>query len=72
MTTPGCFRCHDGHHVTDDGEVLTRDCNVCHTILAQERKDGAQLVSLESVEYVHPEDIDGEWRVSNCSECHEQ
>jgi hypothetical protein len=29
---PGCFRCHDGEHVTKDGKVLSRDCtNTCHT-----------------------------------------
>jgi len=71
LTTPGCFRCHDGNHETDDGEVLSRDCNICHTIVAQERKDGGTYVSLESVEYVHPEDIDEEWKETNCSECHE-
>ncbi len=71
LTTPGCFRCHDGNHETEDGEVLSRDCNVCHTIMAQERKDGERFVSLESVEYVHPEDIDEEWKEINCSECHE-
>jgi nitrate/TMAO reductase-like tetraheme cytochrome c subunit len=71
LTTPGCFRCHDGNHVTDEGEVLTRDCNTCHTIVAQERKDGEVFMSLDSVDYVHPEDIDEEWKVTNCSECHE-
>ena len=70
LTTPGCFRCHDGLHETESGEVLSRDCNVCHTIVAQERKTGEVLVSLDSVEYVHPEDIGGEWRETNCSECH--
>ncbi len=70
LNSPGCFRCHDGLHETDEGEVLSRDCNVCHTIVAQERKSGEKLVSLESVEYVHPEDIDGEWKETNCSECH--
>ncbi len=70
LTTPGCFRCHDGLHETESGEVLSRDCNVCHTIVAQERKSGETLVSLDSVEYVHPEDIDGEWKETNCSECH--
>jgi hypothetical protein len=29
---PGCFRCHDGHHVSQSGKVLTRSCTVCHTI----------------------------------------
>ena len=70
LTSPGCFRCHDGLHETESGEVLSRDCNVCHTIVAQERKTGETLVSLDSVEYVHPEDIDGEWKETNCSECH--
>ena len=28
----GCFRCHDGEHVTDDGKVLSKDCDkTCHT-----------------------------------------
>jgi hypothetical protein len=71
LTTPGCFRCHDGQHETETGEVISRDCNVCHTIVAQEYKTGGELVSLDSVEYVHPEDIDGEWKTTNCSECHE-
>ena len=71
LTTPGCFRCHDGNHETDEGEVLSRDCNICHTIVAQERKDGARFVSLDAVEYVHPEDIDEEWKETNCSDCHE-
>ena len=70
LTTPGCFRCHDGLHETESGEVLSRDCNICHTIVAQERKSGETLVSLDSVEYIHPEDIDGEWKETNCSECH--
>lgn len=70
LNSPGCFRCHDGLHETEEGEVLSRDCNVCHTIVSQERKSGERLVSLESVEYVHPEDIGGEWRETNCSECH--
>ncbi len=44
MYYPGCFRCHDGKHVSDDGKVLPRDCNVCHTILAQQfEKDKLRL-----------------------------
>ena len=70
LTTPGCFRCHNGLHETDTGEVLSRDCNICHAIVAQERKTGETLVSLDSVEYVHPEDIGEEWKETNCSECH--
>jgi hypothetical protein len=28
---PGCFRCHDGKHVSADGKVLTNECKLCHT-----------------------------------------
>jgi nitrate/TMAO reductase-like tetraheme cytochrome c subunit len=67
---PGCFRCHDGAHVSDDGEVLSRDCNVCHTILAQDAERGSERISLGGVEYVHPEDIGDIWKEMNCNDCH--
>lgn len=70
LNTLGCFRCHDGHHVTDDGTVLPRDCNVCHTILAQEMGPSEQRESLGGVQYHHPEDIDEAWKEMSCSECH--
>ena len=31
----GCFRCHDGNHVSKDGKVISKDCNSCHTVLEQ-------------------------------------
>lgn len=43
----GCFRCHDGSHETDDGEVISSDCNTCHTILAQEEEDPEILNRLQ-------------------------
>lgn len=27
----GCFRCHDGKHVTPDGKILISECKACHT-----------------------------------------
>jgi hypothetical protein len=70
MYYPGCFRCHDGKHVSDDGKVLPRDCDVCHTILAQQfEKEGLRL-SLSGVEYKHPVDIGNAWKEMNCSDCH--
>lgn len=30
--SPGCFRCHDGQHFSDGGEVIRLECNVCHSI----------------------------------------
>ena len=29
---PGCFRCHDNNHATDDGEPIRLHCNICHSI----------------------------------------
>jgi hypothetical protein len=33
---PGCFRCHDGQHVTKAGESITMDCSACHEPIAVE------------------------------------
>jgi len=30
--SPGCFRCHDGKHLTDNEEAIRLECNVCHSI----------------------------------------
>ncbi|HZO08172.1 MAG TPA: NapC/NirT family cytochrome c [Myxococcota bacterium] len=30
QTAPGCFRCHDGEHVTPSGEEISNNCFVCH------------------------------------------
>jgi hypothetical protein len=31
--SPGCFRCHDGKHLTaDNSKAIPLECNVCHTI----------------------------------------
>jgi hypothetical protein len=44
--SPGCFRCHDGEHATREGKVISNDCDLCHSILAQEEKDPAILRQL--------------------------
>jgi hypothetical protein len=66
----GCFRCHDGEHFTDDGEMIRRDCNLCHTIIAQTTSDGEQLVSMNGIDFVHPEDLEEDVRDLICVECH--
>ena len=30
--SPGCFRCHDGKHFTDQQEPIRLECNLCHSI----------------------------------------
>ncbi len=43
LFSDGCFRCHDGNHVTESGEAIPHDCNVCHTIVAQQFDDGTRV-----------------------------
>ncbi len=31
---PGCFRCHDGKHLSPEGESIRLHCNICHSIPA--------------------------------------
>jgi len=70
MYYPGCFRCHDGKHINDEGKVLTKDCNTCHIILSQSFENEPVRLSLEGLEYKHPVDIGRDWMDVNCSECH--
>lgn len=42
----GCFRCHDESHSTPDGDVISQDCSICHTVLAMEEEDPEVLVQL--------------------------
>lgn len=32
VDTPGCFRCHDDNHKSQDGRVIRQDCELCHAI----------------------------------------
>jgi len=65
----GCFRCHDGNHVSKSGKVITKDCNSCHTVLGQE--DGvlpANVVNT-AMSFKHPIEL-GDLTAVNCSDCH--
>jgi nitrate/TMAO reductase-like tetraheme cytochrome c subunit len=70
MYSPGCFRCHDGKHVSSDGKVVPKDCNTCHTLMSQQFEGEQQQVSLTGIEYKHPVDIGNSWKSSICSDCH--
>ncbi|MGB9664487.1 MAG: hypothetical protein ACPL25_06165 [Ignavibacteria bacterium] len=70
MYYPGCFRCHDGKHIDENGKVLTKDCNNCHIILSQSFENEPVRLSLQGLEYKHPVDIGRDWMDVNCSECH--
>lgn len=43
---PGCFRCHDGSHVSADGQTISNDCAACHNLLAVEEQNPRILADL--------------------------
>lgn len=71
MEFNGCFRCHNGSHESEDGKIISRDCNLCHTILAQGSKENYIATSIDKpLEFVHPVEIDELWKEMACSDCH--
>ena len=44
--SPGCFRCHDNKHKTDDGAKIGKKCSTCHNIVAEEESDSPLLQEL--------------------------
>jgi hypothetical protein len=65
---PGCFRCHDGNHVSKDGRVISKDCNSCHTVLDQE-EGSVHIAAMQAQPFKHPVDI-GDLSQVNCADCH--
>ena len=66
--SPGCFRCHDGQHVSADGRVISRDCNQCHTMLS-ETEGTTAVAAAPQANFQHPVDI-GDLTQVNCADCH--
>lgn len=66
---PGCFRCHDGNHKTDDGKqtIASSDCNICHIILAQGSGDQLKQLKADGYDFVH---IDSPYLDFSCATCH--
>ncbi len=68
--SPGCYRCHNGRFVSDDGQTISDDCNNCHIILSQGNGEDGQMIDPGGLEFKHPVDIGESWRELACSECH--
>jgi hypothetical protein len=68
--TPGCFRCHDGNHVSDDGKVISNDCNSCHLIISQTDSYGNTKTDLNGIKFQHPIDLDKAEQLQLCTDCH--
>lgn len=75
---PGCFRCHDGKHLTGQEEAIRLECNLCHSVPVI--ADEATLVTnLELVRGPEPPShthsswitLHGKVIDSSCAACHE-
>ena len=51
---PGCFRCHDGKHLSQDNEAIRLECNICHSI-PQVANPGQPLPPIQYPSVAEPE-----------------
>jgi hypothetical protein len=67
---PGCFRCHDGRHVGSSGQVLSKECTICHT--NPERSPLTPLADTlpEGSSNWHEMSLEGGHADLLCSTCH--
>jgi nitrate/TMAO reductase-like tetraheme cytochrome c subunit len=71
LESQGCFRCHSDRHKTSKGETIKKDCELCHSILAQGPSGKMTTVPLTStMEFMHPVEIRNVWKTAMCSDCH--
>jgi hypothetical protein len=71
LESDGCFRCHSDRHKSTKGKTITKDCNLCHTIVAQGATGKVQYSPINEVlGFIHPIDVKDNWKTYNCTECH--
>jgi hypothetical protein len=71
LESDGCFRCHNDAFKAANGRIISRDCNLCHTIVGQGKQGLMEYTSIrENLGFKHPIDIGTAWKEANCSECH--
>lgn len=66
LYSSGCFRCHDGEHVSNTGKVIRNDCNICHTVLSDSARPATTSMSIP---IQHPVDLGG-LADRKCETCH--
>jgi hypothetical protein len=70
LTSEGCFRCHDGQHKSPSGKVVSKDCNACHTIVAQGSPADVAKARLQAQSFKHPVDVGVDVTTLKCDSCH--
>ncbi len=67
--SPGCFRCHEGKHVNQSGEMLSHACDICHTFLNPVDQGNGRSV-VERGDFAHPIALEGSHAMLRCDRCH--
>jgi hypothetical protein len=67
---PGCFRCHDGHHVSPSGKKLTKSCAICHTMPQRGPLMPLGAAAPASKEPWHRWPLEGKHAEILCDRCH--
>ena len=71
LESDGCFRCHNDVFKSADGRKISKDCNLCHSIVGEGTPGNMKYTNIrENLEFEHPVDIGTAWKEANCSECH--
>jgi hypothetical protein len=71
LESDGCFRCHNDSFKAENGRTITRNCNLCHSIVGQGKQGMMEYTNIKgTLEFQHPVDIGTAWKEANCSECH--
>jgi hypothetical protein len=68
-TFPGCFRCHEGNHRSDDGRTIARACESCHEFLVPTNPDDPESV-IGPGGFNHPVALEGFHAELRCDLCH--
>src|ERR1044072_1290745 len=56
LYSSGCFRCHDGEHVSNTATAIRNDCNICHTVLSDSARPSTVPTTID---FRHPIDLGG-------------
>ena len=67
LYSSGCFRCHDGEHVSNTGKVISNDCTICHTVIYDSAQAPEKNTSVGA--FQHPVDLGG-LAGRKCQSCH--
>ncbi|HEX2920939.1 MAG TPA: NapC/NirT family cytochrome c [Bacteroidales bacterium] len=71
LESNGCFRCHNNSFNSPGGRIISKDCDLCHTILGQGKPGEMRYTGItQSLKFEHPIDIGTAWNDANCAECH--